>query len=151
MPAESGVAPLPGIGQNESLMILPGLPMTAVTVYHNPRCSKSREALRLLEEAGVTPVVVDYQKTPLTEAGLVQVLRRLGCEARDIMRRDEPEYRELFLDDVTLSEAHLLGAIVEHPRLLQRPIVVAGARAVIARPPSLALELVGLAARPEPA
>lgn len=115
--------------------------MDSVTIYHNPRCSKSREALRLLEEAGYQPKVVDYLKTPLSPVELAELSCLLGGAPRQLLREQEPEYSELFLADVTLHERHLFEAIQAHPRLLQRPIVVMAGRAVIARPPELALTI----------
>ncbi len=104
---------------------------TDFTIYHNPRCSKSREALKLLREHGVTPVIVDYLKTPPG----VETLRSLGLPARELIRDNEDEYAELNLADPAKSDAELFAAIGQHPRLLQRPIVVAGERVVVARPP----------------
>lgn len=118
--------------------------MDSVTLYHNPRCSKSREALRLLEEAGYQPHVLEYLKTPLSYETLAELSDLVGG-ARQLIREQEPEYSELFLADVTLDERHLLEAIQAHPRLLQRPIVVTADRAVIARPPELALSLLPVA------
>jgi len=112
-----------------------------ITVYHNPRCSKSRETLALVEAAGHTPVVVDYLKTPPDAATLKRLLKALGISARELLRRKEAEYAELGLDDDGLSEAELIRAMVAHPRLIERPIVVRGARAVIGRPPERVLEL----------
>ncbi len=112
-----------------------------ITVYHNPRCSKSREALALIEAAGHTPVVVDYLKTPPDAATLKRLLKALGISARELLRHKEAEYAELGLDDARLSEAALIRAMVTHPRLIERPIVVAGGRAVIGRPPERVLEL----------
>lgn len=115
--------------------------MPEVVIYHNPRCSKSREALRLLQEAGVTLQVVDYQKTPLDEAEISRLIDLLGLPPRELMRSNEAEYRDLYLDDITLDRHHLVAALVEYPRLLQRPIVVAGTHALIARPPEKVREL----------
>lgn len=112
-----------------------------ITLYHNPRCSKSREALELLEGRGETPTVVRYLDTPPDAATLRQLLRTLGISARDLLRTKEDEYRELGLDNPTLSEDALIRAMVEHPRLIERPIAVSGNRAVIGRPPEKVLEL----------
>lgn len=115
--------------------------MADVVLYHNPRCSKSRGALGLLEERGITPTVVDYLKSPPDAKTLKQVLKALGLGARELLRKDETEYAELGLDDPALGEAELIAAMCAHPRLIQRPIVIVGTRAVVARPPERLLEL----------
>ena len=112
-----------------------------LSIYHNPRCQKSREALKLLRERGVEPRVVEYLKTPPDAATLDALLQRLGLEPRALMRRKEKEYKALGLDDPDLDRARLVAALVEHPRLLERPIVDSGERAVLGRPPERVLEL----------
>ena len=112
-----------------------------ITLYHNPRCSKSREALELLEARGEQPAVVRYLETPPDAATLKQLLRTLGISARELLRTKEDEYRELGLDDPALGEDALIAAMVAHPRLIERPIAVCGQRAVIGRPPEKVLEL----------
>jgi len=112
-----------------------------VTIYHNPRCSKSRQALSLLREAGVAPTIVEYLKTPPSESELARLLEMLGLEPRELMRRKEREYRELGLDDQALGRDALIRAIHEHPKLLERPVVVRGDRAVLGRPPERVREL----------
>jgi arsenate reductase len=114
--------------------------MTAVTLYHNPRCSKSRAALALLEERGVSPDVVRYLDTPLDRGALRSLLDRLGISAAELVRRGEPVYRELGLSRDT-SEDELLDAMARHPVLMERPVAVAGDRAVIGRPPENVLDL----------
>lgn len=115
--------------------------MAKVTIYHNPKCSKSREALALLEARGIAPDVMFYLEMPPNVAELDRLLKLLGKEPRDVMRRQEPEYRELALDSPALTRAQLLEAIVRHPRLLERPIVVANGKAVIGRPPESVLTI----------
>jgi len=115
--------------------------MPSVTLYHNPRCSKSRAALALLEENGCDVTIVEYLKTPPSVADLDILLDMLGLEPRDMMRRDEEEYQSLALGRPELAREQLLAAIHEHPRLLQRPVAVLGSRAVIGRPPEQVLEL----------
>lgn len=110
-------------------------------IYHNPRCSKSREALALLEAQGVDLEVVRYLDTPPDSATLRGLLKKLGVGPRDLMRTKEPEYRELGLDDASLSEAALVSAMVAHPKLIERPVFVNGERAVIGRPPEKVLEI----------
>ena len=110
-------------------------------IFHNPRCSKSREALALLQQRGLQPVVIEYLKTPPSLAQLQELQRLLEQPARDMLRSGEDAYRELGLDDTSLSEQELLQAVATHPQLLQRPIVMHKDRAVIARPPELALQV----------
>ncbi len=112
-----------------------------VTIYHNPRCSKSRATLDLLRQRGVEPGIVEYLKDPPTAAVLDDLLRRLGLEPHDLMRRKEPEYAQLGLDDPSLSRAALIDAMVAHPRLIERPIVVKDGRAALGRPPEAVLEI----------
>lgn len=112
-----------------------------ITLYHNPRCSKSREALALLEAAGQTPRIVRYLETPADAATLKNLLKASGLSARELLRNKEPEYAELGLDDASLSETKLIAAMVAHPRLIERPIAFDGKRAVIGRPPEKVLEL----------
>jgi arsenate reductase len=106
-------------------------------IFHNPRCSKSREALALLQQRGLQPEVIEYLKTPPSLGQLQELQRLLGLPVRELLRSGEDAYRELGLADTSLSDEQLLQAIAAHPQLLQRPIVVNGGRAVIARPPEL--------------
>lgn len=112
-----------------------------VTLYHNPRCSKSRAALALLRERGVEPNVVEYLKTPPTKAELESILERLGMEPRQLLREGEAAYHEAGLDDPTLGAEAVVEAMVRHPVLIERPIVVAEGRAVVGRPPERVLEV----------
>lgn len=112
-----------------------------ITLYHNPRCSKSRAALDLLESRGATLAVVRYLETPPDAATLRRLLKHLGVPARELLRKGEDEYRDLGLDDPSLTEAQLIDAMVRHPRLIERPIAVSGNRAVVGRPPERVLEL----------
>lgn len=116
--------------------------MKSVTIYHNPRCSKSRETLTLLEQQGVDPHVVLYLDTPPTKDELKKLLKELGfSSARELMRKKETVYNDLKLADETLSEEQLLQAMVENPKLIERPIVVKGNKARIGRPPEQVLEI----------
>ncbi|OLU28786.1 arsenate reductase (glutaredoxin) [Pseudomonas sp. PA15(2017)] len=115
--------------------------MTELMLYHNPRCSKSRAALQLLEERDLQPVVVHYLDTPPSAAQLRDVLDKLGLPPRHLLRSGEDEYRELGLADQALSDEQLIAAMAAHPRLIERPILIAGDRAVIGRPPENILEL----------
>ncbi|KTS29599.1 arsenate reductase (glutaredoxin) [Pantoea stewartii] len=113
-----------------------------VTLYHNPRCSKSRETLALLEQRGIQPVIVRYLETPPDKATLQILLQKLGMEsARQLMRRNEPTYTALALDEAALSESALLDAMVENPILIERPIVINGDRARLGRPPEAVLAI----------
>ena len=121
----------------------------AVKIYHNPRCSKSRETLNLLQSHGVEPEVVLYLETPADAATLRQLLKMLGMEsARELMRRKEDLYASLNLADSSLSEDELIQAMVEHPKLMERPIVVANGQARIGRPPEHVLEIIGYSLPP---
>lgn len=115
--------------------------MTDLTLYHNPRCSKSRSALQLLEDRGVQPTVVRYLETPPNAEQLRDLLAKLDIPARQLLRTGEDEYRELNLANDGLSEAQLIDAMVAHPRLIERPILIVGDRAVIGRPPENILDL----------
>ena len=112
-----------------------------VTIYHNPRCSKSRETLALLEAKGVTPRVVEYLKTPPSAAELKAILKMLGLKPRDLMRKGEPRYAELGLKDRNLDDDALIALMAANPILIERPIVVSGKKAVIGRPPEKVLEI----------
>lgn len=113
-----------------------------VTLYHNPRCSKSREALQLLREQGEEPEVILYLDTPPNAKTLKALLGKLGIGARDLLRKGEDAYRELNLADETLSEAALIKAMVENPKLIERPIAINGDKAVIGRPPENVLQVI---------
>ncbi|WP_339475178.1 MULTISPECIES: arsenate reductase (glutaredoxin) [unclassified Pseudomonas] len=115
--------------------------MTDLTLYHNPRCSKSRGALELLEARGLTPTVVRYLETPLDAAQLERLLGKLGITARQLLRTGEDEYKALNLVDDSLSQAQLITAIAAHPKLMERPILEAGEKAMIGRPPEKILEI----------
>ncbi len=111
------------------------------TIYHNPRCSKSRQTLQLLEERGIQPTVVKYLETPPDEATLKALLDMLGLEPRQLMRQKETEYKELGLDNPSLDRNALIRAMVEHPKLIERPIVVKDGKAALGRPPEAVLEI----------
>jgi len=113
----------------------------AMQIYHNPRCSKSRQTLELLRERGIEPEIVEYLKTPPDELMLARLLKQLGIGPRDLLRTKEPEYAALGLADPGLDDDALIRAMAEHPKLIERPIVVHGRRAVLGRPPEKVLEL----------
>ena len=114
--------------------------MTDFTIYHNPRCSKSRQTLALLGEHGVEPKIVEYLQNPPDPETLETVLEKLDMEPQEAMRTKEKEYRTLGLAGVTDSQS-LIRAMTENPILIERPIVVSGNRARIGRPPEKVLEL----------
>lgn len=116
--------------------------MSDYTIYHNPRCSKSRETLKLLEENGIEPQIALYLKEPLSADSVAKLVEQLGVSVRDIIRTSEAEYKENGLSDKALTDQQLLDAIAQYPKLLQRPIVVKGNQAVIGRPPENVLELI---------
>ncbi len=116
--------------------------MSQYRIYHNPRCSKSRQTLALLEENGIRPEVVLYMETPPTADQLSEVLEKLGIKARDLLRRGEDEYRELNLAEPALSDRDLINAMITHPKLIERPIVIKGNKAVLGRPPENVLALI---------
>ena len=108
--------------------------MAALTIYHNPRCSKSRETLALLEGRGLTPRIVKYLETPPTAAELARLVKMLGIRPEMLVRKGEDVYRAKYAGRA-MTDAEWIAAMVEHPVLIERPIVVAGERAVIGRPP----------------
>ena len=112
-----------------------------LTIYHNPRCSKSRQALALLEERGLEPQVIKYLETPPDLAALKRLLSYLNQPARALLRTKEKAYREAALDNPALSEDELLAAMVKQPILIERPIVVHRNKAVIGRPPEQILTI----------
>jgi len=115
--------------------------VSEVVIYHNPRCSKSRETLALLTARGVRPRVVAYLETPPSAAELKGFLKALGMKPRDLMRVKEPEYREQGLDDPGLSDDALIEAMVRTPKLIERPIVTRGEKVALGRPPENVLAL----------
>jgi len=115
--------------------------MTDLTLYHNPRCSKSRGALELLQAQGLTPNVVRYLETPLNAAQLSDLLAKLKISARQLLRTGEEEYKTLNLADSNLSDAQLIDAMAAYPKLIERPILVVDNHAVIGRPPEKVLEI----------
>ena len=117
-------------------------PKRHVTLYHNPRCSKSRQTLELLRQQGIEPEIVEYLQQPPSSKQLKTLLDMLGIGPRDLMRKKETAYLEAGLDDTTLSPAALIQAISEHPILMERPIVVVDdKKAAIGRPPEKVLDI----------
>ncbi len=114
----------------------------SVTIYHNPRCSKSRQTLALLEQRGIKPKVIEYLVTPPTEAELKHLLKLLGIAPRELLRRKEEEYARAGLDRPDVTDAEIVRAMVKYPRLIERPIVVSGNKAALGRPPENVLKII---------
>jgi arsenate reductase len=114
----------------------------SVEIYHNPRCSKSRQTLQILKDRGVEPDVVEYLKTPPDRDTLIKILDMLGMEPRDLMRKKEKEYKENNLSDPSLTRDQLIDAMLAHPKLIERPIVIKNGKAAIGRPPEKVLEII---------
>ena len=113
----------------------------AVTIYHNPRCSKSRQTLQLLRDRGIEPEIVEYLKTPPSADEMDAVLAKLGIEPRALMRTKETAYRDAGMADEGLSRRVLIDLMVANPIVIERPIVVNGARAALGRPPESVLSI----------
>ena len=111
----------------------------AVTIYHNPRCNKSRQTLALLEERGIKPRIVEYLKTPPDAAELKRLLKLLGLSPRELLRKKEAA--EAGLDEPSLSDAELIAGMAKNPIVIERPIVVSGERAALGRPPEAVLKI----------
>ena len=111
-------------------------------IYHNPRCSKSRETLQLLEERECDPHIIEYLDEPPAAEDLQRIISMLGVSARDLLRTTEQVYKDADLGDDSLSDEEIIEAICEYPALLQRPIVIYGDRAVIGRPPSKVFDII---------
>lgn len=112
-----------------------------VTIYHNPKCSKSRQTLQLLKDKGIEPEIIEYLKTPPSTGELDGFLSKLGMEPRELMRRKEAPYKENGLADEGLSRDALIAAMVENPILIERPIVVSGGKVALGRPPESVLDI----------
>ena len=112
-----------------------------IRIFHNPRCSKSRATLALLQERGIEPDITLYLETPPGADELRAILEKLGMTARDLIRKGEAEYSEASLADNSLTEDQLIAAMVAAPRLIERPIVLANGRAAIGRPPESVLDI----------
>lgn len=114
--------------------------MTSITIYHNPRCSKSRQTLALLQEHGVQPNIVLYLETPPSASEITGLLKKLGIGAAELVRQGEEEYKACGLGKGS-SERDFVAAMARHPKLIERPIVVRGNKAVLGRPPENVLAL----------
>ncbi len=116
--------------------------MSEYTIYHNPRCSKSRQTLELLREKGIEPNIVEYLNTPPTQKELDAVLKLLNLEPQELMRKKEAEYKEAGLDDTSLSRKEQIKRMVDNPKVIERPVVFTKDKAVIGRPPENVLEII---------
>ena len=123
-------------------MIEKDLYLSNFTIYHNPRCSKSRLTLELLKDKGIDPKVILYLETPPSEKELVLILKKLNMEARELLRKGEAEFKEQNLSDASKSKEDIIQAMVHFPKLMERPIVIYGDRAVIGRPPENVLKII---------
>jgi len=112
-----------------------------VQILHNPRCSKSRATLQLLEQHGFEPEIILYQDTPPDVDQITSILRKLNMQPRELMRKGQSEYKELGLDNKQLSDEQLIGAMAKAPILIERPIVLANGKAAIGRPPESVLKI----------
>ena len=111
-------------------------------IYHNPRCSKSRQTLALLNENEMDVEIIEYLKTPPSRKELTGIIKMLGIKPRDLLRKGEKEYKEAGLNNMELSDNEIIDAMLEHPKLIERPIVIKDGQARIGRPPELILEIV---------
>jgi len=116
--------------------------MSEIQIYHNPRCSKSRQTLALLQQQGIEPSVIEYLKDVPSAADIESLLSKLGITARELLRTKEDAYKEHNLSDASLSDADIIRAMVASPKLIERPIVVNGNQARIGRPPEQVLEII---------
>lgn len=116
--------------------------MPNFTIYHNPRCSKSRQTLALLQEQGIEAEIILYLEKPPKSSELKSILSKLGIEARALLRKGEPDFKAQGLADKSLSDTHLIKMMCQFPKLIERPIVIKGNKAVLGRPPENALALI---------
>lgn len=112
-----------------------------VVIWHNPGCSKSRQGLALIEGQGIEPTIIRYLEDPPSEVELKRVLSLLGIEPRELMRRKDDLYRDLGLDDASMTSQQLIDAMVQNPKLIERPVVINGDQAALGRPPEAILEI----------
>ena len=113
----------------------------SATIYHNPKCSKSRQTLELLEKQGITPDIIEYLKSPPTAEQLQRILTQLEFVPRDLMRKKDDVYAECEIDNPSLTDVELVNFMIKHPILIERPIILSNGKAVIGRPPEQVLEI----------
>lgn len=116
--------------------------MSTIKIYHNPRCSKSRKTLEIIEDQGHKPEIVKYLETPPTVSEIINVLTLLGMKPRDLMRKNEAEYKENRLGDDSLSDEQLIEMMHKFPKVIERPIVISNGKAAIGRPPESVLDII---------
>ena len=115
--------------------------MNDLKIYHNPKCSKSRQTLRIIKDHGIEPTVVEYLKTPLNKLELENISKLLNKKPRDFVRRNEVDFKENNIKDIIENDTKLINEMVKFPKLIERPIVTSKNKAVICRPPENVLEL----------
>jgi len=113
----------------------------SIKIYHNPRCSKSRQTLQLLNDRAIEPEIIEYLKTPPSAEELADLLQKLGMGPRELMRKKEAEYQDSGADNPDLSDAQLIELMIANPRLIERPIVTKDGRVAIGRPPEQVLDI----------
>ena len=116
--------------------------MNNFTIYHNPRCSKSRQTLELIKDKGIEPEIIHYLEKPPTVSVLSKIVDYLQMKPRDLLRKGEEEYKSFNLKDMSLNDSTILKIMSENPKLIERPIVLSGNKAIIGRPPENVLELI---------
>ena len=115
--------------------------MNDVTIYHNPRCSKSRQTLQIIKDHGIKPTIVEYLKTPLDKFDLENISRLLNKRPKDFVRKNEADFKENNIKNIIENDAGLINEMVKFPKIIERPIVLYKDKAVIGRPPENVLEL----------
>lgn len=116
--------------------------MKNITIYHNPRCSKSRKTLALIEQHNITPTIVPYLEQPISKSGLKELLSKLAMSPKELLRKNEALYKTLNLDHADHTQDALIDIMVKNPKLIERPIVTNGTKAILGRPPENVLELI---------
>lgn len=112
-----------------------------IKIFHNPRCSKSRQTLQLLQEQGIEPEIIEYLKTPPTASELDEILQKLDLQPRELMRKKEAEYKDAGMDNNALTRQQLIAGMIANPKLIERPIILANGKAAIGRPPENVLKI----------
>ena len=115
--------------------------MKDLTIYHNPRCSKSRQTLQIIKDHGIKPTIVEYLKTPLGKFDLENISRLLNKRPKDFVRKNEVDFKENAIKDIIENDSKLINAMVKYPKIIERPIVLYKNKAIIGRPPENVLEL----------
>lgn len=113
-----------------------------LSIYHNPRCSKSRQTLQIIEDKGLDVKIIEYLKTPPTKKELAEVIEKLGISPRELLRKGEDAYKAHGLNDPKLSDSKIINFMISEPKLIERPIVINGAKAILGRPPENVLDII---------